>query len=158
MTTQTAEQQGKIDASRAALDARVREVVAWHFDPATGSPFWLDWADKAGWDPRSEVHGFDDLAKFGHFEDEWLRGGPVRRWVPKAPSPKLRLPDFAAPRVARLRAPVRATFAEAGVSRSSRFGGQPAVASRAARVNRLPRPRRSACLSGFALPFGHPGP
>src|SRR5947209_617355 len=28
--------------------------------------------------------GFDDLKQFGHFEDEWLRGGPVRRWVPKA--------------------------------------------------------------------------
>ena len=27
---------------------------------------------------------FADLKKFGHFEDEWLRGGPVRRWVPKA--------------------------------------------------------------------------
>ena len=59
-------------------------MVSWHFDPATGCPFWLDWAEKAGWDPRREVNGFDDLKKFGHFEDEWLRGGPVRRWVPKA--------------------------------------------------------------------------
>ena len=66
------------------LDAWVREVVGWHFDPATGCPFWLQWAEKAGWDPRAEVQGFDDLKKFGHFEDEWLRGGPVRRWVPKA--------------------------------------------------------------------------
>lgn len=57
-------------------------------------------------------------------------------------------PDPAAPRVPRLRAPVRGTFAEARTPRSSRFGGQPAVASRAARVNRLPRPRRS--------PFGLP--
>lgn len=70
--------------AREALDAWVREVVAWHFDPATGSPFWLDWAGKAGRDPRRDVRGFDDLVKFGHFEDEWLRGGPVRRWVPKA--------------------------------------------------------------------------
>ncbi len=29
------------------------------------------------------MKGFDDLKKFGLFEDEWLRGGPVRRWVPK---------------------------------------------------------------------------
>ena len=70
-------------AARGALDAWVREVVEWHFDPATGSPFWLGWAERAGWDPRGEVNGFDDLKKFGHFEDEWLRGGPVRRWVPK---------------------------------------------------------------------------
>ena len=38
----------------------------------------------SGFDPRKEVKGFDDLKKFGLFEDEWLRGGPVRRWVPKA--------------------------------------------------------------------------
>jgi hypothetical protein len=67
-----------------ALDAWVRELMQWHFDAATGCPFWLEWAAKAGWDPRREVQSFDDLKKFGAFEDEWLRGGPVRRWVPKA--------------------------------------------------------------------------
>jgi len=86
MTTQTSSLQSKVDASRAVLDAWVREVVDWHFDPATGCPFWLDWAEKAGWDPRAEVKSFDELEKFGHFEDDWLRGGPVRRWVPKAMS------------------------------------------------------------------------
>ena len=35
-------------------------------------------------DPLKEVKCFDDLKKFPPFEDEWLRGGPVRRWVPKA--------------------------------------------------------------------------
>ena len=84
MPGQTVDIQGKGEAPREALDAWVREVVGWHFDPATGCPFWLQWAEKAGWDPRAEVQGFDDLKKFGHFEDEWLRGGPVRRWVPKA--------------------------------------------------------------------------
>ena len=84
MSTVVSNTQGRVDAARESLDTWVREVVAWHFDPATGCPFWLDWAAKAGWDPRGEIHGFDDLHKFGHFEDEWLRGGPVRRWVPKA--------------------------------------------------------------------------
>jgi phenylacetate-coenzyme A ligase PaaK-like adenylate-forming protein len=49
----------------------------------TGTPFWLDWVASAGWDPRREIRSFADLVKFGHFEDEWLRGGPMRRWVPK---------------------------------------------------------------------------
>ena len=84
MPTEIVDRQSEAEAQRAALDAWVREVVAWHFAPATGCPFWLQWAEKAGWDPRGEVQGFDDLKKFGHFEDEWLRGGPVRRWVPKA--------------------------------------------------------------------------
>jgi len=70
--------------AREALDAQVRECVAWHFDPATGTPFWLDYARKLGWDPRKEICGFADLGKLGLFQDEWLRGGPVRSLVPKA--------------------------------------------------------------------------
>lgn len=71
-------------AARDRLDAHVRDMVAWHFDPATGCPFWLEWAARQDWDPRQTIQGFDDLARFGLFEDEWLRGGPVRRWVPRA--------------------------------------------------------------------------
>ena len=73
----------QVDAARAALDAWVREVVDWHFDPASGSPFWLEYAAKLGWDPRKEIQGYADLQRFGEFQDEWLRGGPVRRWVPQ---------------------------------------------------------------------------
>ncbi|HKG22160.1 MAG TPA: hypothetical protein VKC34_09690, partial [Blastocatellia bacterium] len=76
--------QHDIESSRAALDAWVRDVVEWHFDPATGCPFWLEYARKLDWDPRKEIRTYSDLDRFGFFEDEWLRGGPVRRWVPKA--------------------------------------------------------------------------
>jgi phenylacetate-coenzyme A ligase PaaK-like adenylate-forming protein len=65
------------------LDAWVRDVIAWHFDPATGCPFWLEYAKTAGWDPRKDVKRFADLARFPEFQDEWLRGGPVQRWIPK---------------------------------------------------------------------------
>lgn len=75
--------QAKVDASREALDAHVREIVQWHFDPETGCEFWLERAKGFDFDPREDVQGSDDLKKFGLFEDEWLRGGPVRRWVPK---------------------------------------------------------------------------
>src|SRR5206468_7199561 len=76
--------------ARRQLDAHVREIIDWHFNPQTGSPFWVDAAAgknpllKLGFDPRKEIRSFDDLKKFGLFEDEWLRGGPVRRWQPKA--------------------------------------------------------------------------
>ena len=72
-----------IQSAREALDQRVREIVGWHFDPATGCPFWIEYAAKLGWDPRKEIGGLADLRRFEPFEDEWLRGGPVRRWVPK---------------------------------------------------------------------------
>jgi hypothetical protein len=76
-------QPAKTEAARAALDAWTREIVAWHFSPETGCPFWLDYAAKLDWDPRAEIRCYDDLDRFGFFQDEWLRGGPVRRWVPK---------------------------------------------------------------------------
>src|SRR5262249_55904001 len=71
-------------ASNNALDKHVREIVQWHFDPRTGTPFWLDFAKNLDWDPRKAIRGYADLDRFGFFQDEWLRGGPVRRWVPKA--------------------------------------------------------------------------
>src|SRR6267378_4958835 len=84
MSTAEATLESNIKRSQEALDAWVREIIQWHFDPATGCPFWLDYASKLGWDPRKEIHNFMDLRKFPAFEDEWLRGGPVERWIPKA--------------------------------------------------------------------------
>jgi phenylacetate-coenzyme A ligase PaaK-like adenylate-forming protein len=75
--------EAKIRQAGDKLDAHVRDIVAWHFNPETGCPFWLDRVKTLGFDPSKEIRGFDDLKKFGLFEDEWLRGGPVRRWVPK---------------------------------------------------------------------------
>jgi phenylacetate-coenzyme A ligase PaaK-like adenylate-forming protein len=74
------------DVARASreLDAAVRDMVGWHFSPDTGTPFWLRYAQREGWDPREEVGGFDDLARFGFFEDHWLRDAPLEDWVPKS--------------------------------------------------------------------------
>jgi hypothetical protein len=74
----------KIQEAREKLDAHVREIVGWHFDPEKGTPFWLEYAKKLKFDPRKEIQSYADLKLLGHFQDEWLRGGPVRRWVPKA--------------------------------------------------------------------------
>src|SRR5262245_30889858 len=66
-----------------ALDSHVREIIQWHFNPETGCPFWLEQASKWSWDPRKAIQTFEDLKKFPFFEDDWLRGGPIRRWVPQ---------------------------------------------------------------------------
>lgn len=73
----------KASAARQRLDEHVQEIVAWHFSPETGSEFWLEFASKADFDPLSDVQGYADLQLFGHFQDDWLRGGPVRRWLPR---------------------------------------------------------------------------
>jgi phenylacetate-coenzyme A ligase PaaK-like adenylate-forming protein len=75
--------ESKARQAREQLDVHAREIVEWHFNPDTGCPFWLNFAKQRGLDPRRQVKGFDDLKIFGHFEDDWLRGGPARRWLPK---------------------------------------------------------------------------
>ncbi|MEZ6090937.1 MAG: hypothetical protein R3C05_23520 [Pirellulaceae bacterium] len=69
--------------ANAKLDAHTHEIVQWHFHESTGSPFWLQKKSELKFDPLKEINCFDDLKKFPLFEDDWLRGGPVRRWVPK---------------------------------------------------------------------------
>jgi phenylacetate-coenzyme A ligase PaaK-like adenylate-forming protein len=71
-------------AARERLDAHAVETVQWHFHESTGCPFWLEKKGELGFDPLTEVRCYEDLKKFPEFQDEWLRGGPVRRWVPKA--------------------------------------------------------------------------
>lgn len=74
-----------IQAARDALDAHAYETVQWHFNESTGCPFWLNYAkEELNFNPLTDVKCYDDLKKFPPFEDDWLRGGPVRRWVPKA--------------------------------------------------------------------------
>src|SRR5690348_14378542 len=74
--------QKEIQNAQAKLEAHLREIIQWHFSPETGCPFWLDWAKKAGWDPRQEVKEFSDLSRFPHFQDEWLRDLQPEVWVP----------------------------------------------------------------------------
>jgi phenylacetate-coenzyme A ligase PaaK-like adenylate-forming protein len=71
-----------IKEAQSQLDAHTREIVAWHFSPESGCPYWLDWA-KQNFDPRKEVNSFADLiAKFPHFQDESLRDMQPEVWVP----------------------------------------------------------------------------
>ena len=83
MTTTEASITEKAQSAREQLDEHVRQMMSWHFSPDTGSPFWLDFAKKLDFDPRADIATFEDLKRFPEFEDDWLRGGPVERWIPK---------------------------------------------------------------------------
>ena len=72
------------EAAAKALDEHFSEIVRWHFSPETGTPFWLDWAKSAGWNPAEEVQSFADVMRFDNFDGELLRTEPHERWVPKA--------------------------------------------------------------------------
>ena len=68
----------------ATLDRHVREILEWHFNPETGTPFWLDWEKEQGWNPRERITSFADINLFPHFEDDWIRFEQPERWIPKA--------------------------------------------------------------------------
>jgi hypothetical protein len=68
--------------AKAVLDSHAYETVQWHFHESTGSPFWLQKKKELKFDPLTEVKCFEDIKKFPLFEDDWLRGGPVNRWIP----------------------------------------------------------------------------
>ncbi len=74
----------RAEEARAKLDRHAVEMVRWHFDEETGCDFWLEKRAQLDFDPLTDVQGFDDLNHFPLFEDEWLRGGPVERWRPRA--------------------------------------------------------------------------
>lgn len=72
-----------VAAARKNLDEQTVRTVRLHFDPELGAPFWLQQAQSYDFNPLTDIRCFDDLKKFPLFEDEWLRGGPVTRFLPK---------------------------------------------------------------------------
>jgi phenylacetate-coenzyme A ligase PaaK-like adenylate-forming protein len=79
VTTHAATSEQAVDA----LDQHLREIIAWHFSPKTGCPYWLDWAKQNRFDAIAEVTCFDDITKFPHFADDALRDLPHDVWVPR---------------------------------------------------------------------------
>ncbi len=82
-TATTAEMQSRAQAAKDQLDKHAFETIQWHFHDSTGSPFWLEKKKGLKFDPLQEVKCFADIQKFPLFEDDWLRGGPISRWIPK---------------------------------------------------------------------------
>src|SRR5829696_1138661 len=52
------------------VDEHVRQTVAWHFDPRTGSPYWLAKAKELDFDPLRDVRTVADLGRFPDLGDE----------------------------------------------------------------------------------------
>jgi len=74
----------RIRMHREELDRHFLEMVRWHFDPKTGTPYWIDWAQSTGFDPLESVQSFDDIHVFPHFNDEILRTRDHEALIPRA--------------------------------------------------------------------------
>ncbi|MEU1941248.1 phenazine antibiotic biosynthesis protein [Streptomyces sp. NPDC020125] len=68
--------------AREQADAHVRAMMRWHFDPATGSRYWVERRNRLGFDPVEDVRCVDDLLKFPNLIDE-LRDVPVEDLIPR---------------------------------------------------------------------------
>lgn len=67
-------------------DELVRAAMEWHFDPGTGSPFWLREAADLPFDPRSDVKSWGDLKLFPNLAAK-LRDVPARSLIPAGYGP-----------------------------------------------------------------------
>ena len=66
-----------------SISDRLQRVMAIHFDPASGTPFWLDRAAALRIDPLRQVHTLEDLAIFGDLTADELRKHPLLHYIPR---------------------------------------------------------------------------
>ncbi|OKJ11680.1 AMP-binding protein [Kitasatospora sp. CB01950] len=59
----------------------IHAAMRWHFSPATGSPYWVKRAAELDFDPLTDIHTWEDLARFPDVSEEW-RDIPVDALVP----------------------------------------------------------------------------
>lgn len=67
-----------------SLKDRLRRVVAVHFDPKLGTPYWLDRARTLGIDPIRDINAISDLAMLGDMTPGDLAARPMLDYVPRA--------------------------------------------------------------------------
>jgi phenylacetate-coenzyme A ligase PaaK-like adenylate-forming protein len=67
-------------------DEFIPAAMDWHFNPATGSPFWLKRAESLEFDPRTDVKSFEDLTLFPNVTDE-LRDVSAEDLIPEGYGP-----------------------------------------------------------------------
>lgn len=67
-----------------AIEARLGDVLATHFDPEQGSPYWLGRAGELEFDPRAEVKCVSDLALFGTTDPKHLAAYKLEDFLPRS--------------------------------------------------------------------------
>lgn len=63
-------------------DGLVQSAMRWHFDAATGSPFWVERAASLPFDPIEDVTSWADLALFPDLSSEW-KHTPAESLIPR---------------------------------------------------------------------------
>lgn len=66
-----------------ALNERMQAVLAEHFDPTWGSPFWLERLSELGFDPVRDIRTVDELWRFGPTSLERMATHPIEHFIPQ---------------------------------------------------------------------------
>ncbi len=66
------------------IDARLRKVLAIHFDPGCGTPYWLDRVKEIGFDPRVDVDCLADLARMPTMEPSDIASRVIDHFLPRS--------------------------------------------------------------------------
>jgi len=66
------------------VNERLQDVIALHFDPRAGTPYWLDVARRLGFDPRREIRSIADLPRLGTTEPAMYGSRPLTEYIPRA--------------------------------------------------------------------------
>ncbi len=71
-----------MENSGADFERNLRETIEWHFNPETGSRFWLERLPGLDFDPIRDIRTAADLARFPDFSAD-LRKVPVEHLIPR---------------------------------------------------------------------------
>lgn len=63
--------------------ALIKEIIATHFDPRTGSAYWLEQEKKLGLEARKEITCCEAFQLFGPMDTETLRTRPLLDFIPR---------------------------------------------------------------------------
>jgi thienamycin biosynthesis protein ThnN len=67
-----------------AFAERIARVMAVHFDPEGGSPYWIQRQQECGIDARREICSASDLTKLGPMDQEALARLPIEDFIPRS--------------------------------------------------------------------------
>lgn len=65
------------------VDQRIERIVAIHFHPERGAPYWIDRARHFPFDPIREIRGVTDLPRLGFMDQDAMRSRPLSDFVPR---------------------------------------------------------------------------
>lgn len=67
----------------AEIETRLSDVLATHFDPKHGAPYWLDRANALEFDPRTEIKRIGDLARFATMDPKDIATRRLEDFLPR---------------------------------------------------------------------------